>query len=578
MIPPLKKWFAAPIFPEDEDKTHRAALLNIFNWVILAVIGVYSVQTAWYYPDDYISWTLIGVMVGICILTGLLIRQGKVTLAGWIFSAALWSIFAAISWFFGGIQKSNTNLPTFIIVFLIAGLILNRRAVVTYLVLSILLGFGLVQAELNGLLDLTDFRESLYETLFYHSMTFVIITVLIFVFSGRMSGAVKQARQNERAMAESNRQLQLLQGSLEDQVRVRTQYLETVATLGEKLTAILDRGDLLKEVVDQIEKNFGYYHAHIYLLDKEGESLVVAAGTGQAGAEMVGQGHKISLNAAVSLVAKAARTKQLVQVDNVTEAAEWLPNPLLPDTQAEIAVPIILDGQVVGVLDVQENQVAGLDDGDANLLRLVANQVANGLRNVRQFSELKAALAHAEVIQEQYLTRLWQKTSLSSEVNEYISKRSAAAPIDETRRQIFDKAHEAALEQKTAPVFTLNDNNSEKPALVGSINLRGKVIGSLQLHPSNESLAWNSDNLAVITAVLDQFAQSVENLRLFDESRERAGREQTIREITDKLRAAPNLDFLLETAARELGRRLEVQHTVLRLGIEKQRQLTEEPK
>ena len=70
---------------------------------------------------------------------------------------------------------------------------------------------------------------------------------------------------------------------------------------------------------------------------------------------------------------------------------------------------------------------------------------------------------------------------------------------------------------------------------------------------------------------MDQVAQTAENLRLFEETRQRAGREQTIREITEKMPAAPNLNVLLETASRELGQRLEVRHTVLELRIEADR-------
>jgi uncharacterized protein YigA (DUF484 family) len=72
----------------------------------------------------------------------------------------------------------------------------------------------------------------------------------------------------------------------------------------------------------------------------------------------------------------------------------------------------------------------------------------------------------------------------------------------------------------------------------------------------------------LIEAVADQLSQTAENLRLFEEAQENAAREQAIREITDKLKNASNLDALLETAARELGLRLGARHTVLEMGIE----------
>jgi CheY-like chemotaxis protein/signal transduction histidine kinase len=136
-------------------------------------------------------------------------------------------------------------------------------------------------------------------------------------------------------------------------------------------------------------------------LKEEGEEgvLVLAAGAGEAGRQMVVQGWNIPLARGQSLVARAARTAEVVSVDNVREAADWLPNPLLPDTYAEMAVPIVLEGDVVGVLDVQSDKIGGLDEGDANLLRSLANHVAVALTNARLFEETSQSKEEAEAAQ-----------------------------------------------------------------------------------------------------------------------------------------------------------------------------------
>jgi GAF domain-containing protein/HAMP domain-containing protein len=357
-------------------------------------------------------------------------------------------------------------------------------------------------------------------------------------------------------------QLRELIDSLEQRVAGRTQRLEILATLSERLSAILDFEQLLTELVNKVKESFDYYHAHVYILDDNRQNLVMTAGAGQAGAEMKAQGHHIPLNAPTSLVARAARSSEIVWVDNVREAEDWLPNPLLPDTYAEMAVPIILEGQVVGVLDVQEDEIAGLDEGDANLLRSLANQVAVAIRNARLFAEARAA-------QERYLEQSWEKTRVAPASGQYLYVRPGATLLDETKRQAMTEARRQALAQNHPAVVAPNDGSSEGKSLVAPINLRDKTIGVLQLHAaSGDDQTWSKDDLALVEAVVDQLVQTADNLRLFEETRERAGREQTIREITDKLRAAPNLDALLETAARELGQRLGVRHTVLELGIE----------
>lgn len=216
------------------------------------------------------------------------------------------------------------------------------------------------------------------------------------VAAGDLSATVPVLTEDEvgslaRTFNQMTGQLQSLYTHLEELVADRTHRLEIVALLGERLNAILDSDLLLMEIVNQIKESFGYYHTHIYLLDEQREKLVMAAGTGQAGAELKARGHAIALATPTSLVARAARTGEIVKEDNVREAVDWLPNPLLPDTFSEIAVPIIIGGKVEGVLDAQEDQLDAFDEGDAGLLRSAANQVAVALNNARLFSHIQRA-------------------------------------------------------------------------------------------------------------------------------------------------------------------------------------------
>jgi len=365
-------------------------------------------------------------------------------------------------------------------------------------------------------------------------------------------------------------QLQESIDSLEQRVADRTRRLEIVATLGEKLSSILNLDELLDEVVDQVRDRFGYYHAHIYLLDDRQERLVVAAGTGIAGEEMKAKGHNIPLIATTSLVARTARNGEIVRVDNVRETEDWLPNPLLPDTFSEMAVPILLEGQVVGVLDVQENKIGGLDESDAILLRSLANQVAVAIRNARLFNEVETALADVRVAQQQYLEESWEKAKIMQRnAAHYHYASPDATPLAEST---LSEANQQALCQKQPFVMRINGTTNADP-IVTSIKLRDQVIGALQLYPQKNDHIWTEDDLALVEAIVEELAQTAENLRLFEDTRERANYERTVGEISEKLRAAPNLNALLETASRELGQRLGVPYTVLEMGIDPDRKI-----
>jgi GAF domain-containing protein/HAMP domain-containing protein len=372
-----------------------------------------------------------------------------------------------------------------------------------------------------------------------------------------------------RAFNNMTSQLRQLIDSLEERVTSRTRRLELVATLSERLSAILELEKLLQELVNQIKDSFGYYHAHIYLLNDQQEKLVLAEGTGVAGVEMKAKGHSIQLDAPTSLVARAARTGEIVRVDNVREAKNWLPNPLLPDTYSEMAVPISLEGQIIGVLDVQQDKMAGLDDGDANLLRSLANQVGVAIRNARLFTEVETALNEAREIQRGYTAQSWDRTRVTRKsVGRVQISLGESTTLGEG---MIASAQQQVLSHQKPTVVALNgsqDDPATQHALVAPVMLRDVMIGDLQLHGIEPDRAWTKGELAMINGVIDQVAQIAENLRLFEETRERATQEQTIREITNKLRATSNLDALLETATRELGQHLGVRHTVLELGIE----------
>src|SRR5690606_5311622 len=171
------------------------------------------------------------------------------------------------------------------------------------------------------------------------------------------------------------------------QVEKRAQALATVTEVSTAVTTILDVETLLQMVVARTKESFDLYHAHIYLLDELGEYLVLRAGWGEPGRQMVAEGHAISFFHEHSIVARTAREGVPTIVNDVTIEPDFLPNPLLPDTRSEMAIPIIVGGLVLGVLDVQADRAHFFQEGEVQVLMALASQLAVALHNAQQFQE-----------------------------------------------------------------------------------------------------------------------------------------------------------------------------------------------
>ncbi len=177
---------------------------------------------------------------------------------------------------------------------------------------------------------------------------------------------------------------QRLQASLEHRAR----QVQTSTEVAQEIAAAPALDDLFHRVTHLIQERFEYYHVHIYTL-KDG-ILIMQEGTGEAGQKMKAIGHQIPRSSQQSLVAQAARQGKPVLASDVSQMPNWLPNPLLPETKSELAVPIQLKNTILGILDVQSDVIGGLNQEDQLLLLGLCGQIAVAINHRRTKAELDA--------------------------------------------------------------------------------------------------------------------------------------------------------------------------------------------
>jgi signal transduction histidine kinase len=169
------------------------------------------------------------------------------------------------------------------------------------------------------------------------------------------------------------------------QLDKRAAELETVAKVSTAVTTILDPVPLLQSVVDLTKYSFGLYHAHIYLI--KGDFLVLKAGAGKIGLQMISEQHTLHIDIEPSVVTKVARTRQGIIVNDVMSNPNYLPHPLLPGTKSELAVPLIIGDHLLGVFDVQSSTPNRFSEDDLRTYSTLAAQVSVALRNAELYAE-----------------------------------------------------------------------------------------------------------------------------------------------------------------------------------------------
>ena len=181
----------------------------------------------------------------------------------------------------------------------------------------------------------------------------------------------------------------------------RLKEVDALYKTSQGLVVSLDADKLIEDVITLLHQNFGYYHVQIYLLDQSSGDLVLKRGSGEIGSQLLKNGFRLSRG--LGIVGHVAETAVPFVTNNVNDVVFFYRNPLLPNTQSELAVPIMLEREVAGVLDIQHTPPHRLTDGDLQLMTAVADQLAVALQKANLYSDLQTALHQEQTIRSQLI-------------------------------------------------------------------------------------------------------------------------------------------------------------------------------
>jgi len=345
-------------------------------------------------------------------------------------------------------------------------------------------------------------------------------------------------------------QLRELIGTLEQRVADRTRNLRAAAEVAWFATTLLDPRELLQQTVEFIRDRFGLYYVGIFLLDETGRWAVLRAGTGEAGRQMISQGHQLEVGGQSMIGQCAARGEARIALD-VGEEAVRFDNPLLPRTRSEMAIPLRARGRVIGAMTVQSTEEAAFDEADIAVMQTMADQVAVAIDNARLFAQLQNALEAERRAYGEISRQAWADLLRSRPQWGYRYVHDTLAPIE--------SAWDARMLQAVRTGQSVVGDGSGLSTLTVPIRVRDQVVGVLNCRKEEIGQTWTTDEVSLLEALAEQLGVALESARLYDESQRRAIREKMIAEMTARLRASLDPDTVLKTTVQELGRILGAQ-------------------
>jgi GAF domain-containing protein len=369
---------------------------------------------------------------------------------------------------------------------------------------------------------------------------------------------VLQSLANQAAMAIENARLFEEKQKQAEQVRL-------INEVGRSLNSILAVDELLKQMTQLIQATMGYHRVSIGLI--EGDDLVFKAALGP-GWESLEDRHMRLKVGREGVTGWVASTGQPLLVPDASQEPRFVPTPVSPPSESELAVPLKTKDSVIGVLNVESVQLDAFDQSDMAVLQSLANQAAMAIENARLFEAEQRQAEQFRLINEvgRRMTSILDIDELLNQIARMIQETfdyyrvefglvdgdevavltTAARDWDrvqatgrlENRQQGFTDwmvsggQPSLALDGGQEPRYVQPGDSQTGSELAVPITAKGKVTAVLNV-VSDQPDAFNERDVVVLQSLANQVSVAVENAHLYQQAQQLAVMEERQRLARD---------------------------------------------
>jgi DNA-binding LacI/PurR family transcriptional regulator/GAF domain-containing protein len=351
-------------------------------------------------------------------------------------------------------------------------------------------------------------------------------------------------------------------------VQRRASRLLAAAEISRVTTSILTLDELLPQTVDLIRERFDLYYAGIFLVDDSQRWAILRAGTGEAGRVMLARNHRLEVGGSSMVGACVAQGEARITFDTRREALHR-PNPLLPDTRSELALPLLSRGRVIGAMTIQDSRPGAFTQEDITTLQTMADQLANAIENARLLRRMEQNMHELELATGQLTRESWR--SFLENYRQSFGYRYRLIDVEPATDLPLEAL--AALQQQktvttrvsvTSEVEVDEETGQAQGALSVPIRVRNEVLGVLNLRFDDPKVPVEA--VALVEQVAARLGAALESARLLEESRRTATREQIAAQAVSGMRERLDVEAVLRNAARELRDALDLARVSVRLA------------
>ena len=361
-----------------------------------------------------------------------------------------------------------------------------------------------------------------------------------------------------RTFMTTRQQIAELVDDLQERITVGVRDLDATREVSRFAATQRDLQLLMNNVVNLITDKFpNIYHAQIFLIDDDHVYAVLRASTGEAGQKLLKRGHRLGVGT-VSVIGQVTEEGRVVAARDIAASDVHRKNEFLPETRSELAIPLSLGEEIIGALDVQSKESNTFDEAQISILQTMSDQIAIAIENARLYEESIQRLEEIATSNQQETARAWNTYMQARRRTNLGSEYGINTDTD------TDDLGEVAIKTGETAIGEITTNNTVPFAV--PIHFRGQVLGAAQWElPAKD---FDDEKILLAEELVNRLALSLDNARLFQESRRAVNRERIVNEITARLTEQSDIEDILQTAVREVGQALRVPQVSINLDTQ----------